>query len=500
MLNRVQNILKRSFELAANQLAYWSEGGLRPALLSFSVLLTAACSPEVPAPRPNIVIIAVDTLRADRLPFYGAQHNTAPFLNDLADRSLVFENAWSTSSWTLPATVSSMTSVYPFQHGVNDLEGLEVGPDEQPVPVNSIPEELQTLAEQLSVEGYRTYGVVSNVLVGEAIGFDRGFDRFVQLPDEDADQVNEVVDGWRAEILAEEPYFLYLHYFDPHDPFHAREPWFDVARTEEMSNWPTDLRLEGAGVADDLDWILTKLKPQPEFLGGRSAADLSAREIRDLLTYIQAAYDSEISFVDSRIEQVFESLGLEDAVVVFLADHGEEFYEHGDLTHGWNLYGETVRVPLLLHLPGAEASPRRVGSHVSTLDVVPTLREILNLPPLDQTEGQSLLTQSPRAAVVAVLEGKAGENLPEDDFLSIVEGDFRLIVRADRDAELYDLSTDRAETNNIAESHPEVVRPLLRELQRRERSAPRYEPARQVPPPPSPEMLEHLRGLGYLGN
>jgi arylsulfatase A-like enzyme len=149
-------------------------------------------------PRQNVVVIVVDTLRADRLGMYGCPRVTAPFLDELAQKSLVFENAWSPSSWTLPAAVSTITSVHPFQHGVTDFDGLELAPDEEPIPVNCIPDEVETLAETLGRAGYRTYGVVSNILVGAEVGFDRGFDRYVKLEDDDADVVNASVTSVRA--------------------------------------------------------------------------------------------------------------------------------------------------------------------------------------------------------------------------------------------------------------------------------------------------------------
>ena len=120
--------------------------------------------------------------------------------------------------------------MHPFQHGVSNLDGLELGPDDEPVEVNCIPAKLETLAETLRRRGYGTFGVASNVLVGSEVGFDRGFQRFVKLEDEDADAVHAVVEGWVEELDEAQPYFLYVHYFDPHDTFHAREPWFELER------------------------------------------------------------------------------------------------------------------------------------------------------------------------------------------------------------------------------------------------------------------------------
>jgi len=467
--------------------------------IALAPLLICGCAREV-EPRPNVVVIVVDTLRADRLLFHGCPQNTAPFLDELAQRSLVFENAWSPSSWTLPAAVSTMTSVHPSQHGVTSLAGLELGPDDEPVLVNCIPAEVETLAETLGNAGYRTFGIVSNVLVGSEVGFDRGFDQFVKLDDEDADVVNSWATNWRDEMLAEEPFFLYVHYFDPHDTLHAREPWFDPSRSDIEAGWPDGLPQEVPYTYTDLDWFLTRLEPGPDWLGERSAEDLSSEELRELMAWVRAAYDSEIGFVDSRIRALYEMLELDDAIVLFLADHGEEFYEHGDLTHGQNLYGETVRVPLLLHLPGEDAQRGRVSYNVTTLDVVPTLRGLLELPPSQQDRGQDLLSETEQRPILGFLVGKSGQNALERDLRSIVVGDFRLITPEGGPAELYDVTADPQERKDVAEEHPEVVAQLLQKLDLTMKSSPRYPRAMRMPEAPSEAMLDHLRGIGYGGD
>ena len=358
------------------------------------------CTKEFERPRPNVIIIAVDTLRADRMPFNGSPLNTAPFLDDLARRSLVFENAWAPSSWTLPSVVSVVTSVHPFQHGVTNLVGLELEPGEEPVPITCIPDEIDTLAETLQAAGYRTFGIVSNILVGEEVAFDRGFQRFVKLDDLDGVAVNAVAGSWRKEILESEPYFLYVHYIDPHDVFHAREPWFEPGRSAEEMGWSDEFSEEAVD-REQLEWFMTRIDPLPAPLGGRSAADLSMVEVGELLAWTKAAYDSEIGFVDARIRELFEMFDMEDSIVVFLADHGEEFYEHAHLTHGQNLYYETVRVPFFLYLPDEGAPRGRVSSQVGTIDVVPTLRRLLGLSDSDQDQGRDLLAGVPRGPVLA---------------------------------------------------------------------------------------------------
>ena len=466
-----------------------------PSIALLAVLLACAEQPETP--RPNIVIIAVDTLRADRLPFYRPSIDTAPFLSEVAARSTVFENAWSPSSWTLPAAVSALTSVHPFQHGVTNLVGLELESEEEPVPVVQVPAEVETLAEILAAEGYRNYGIVSNILLGSEIGIDRGFDRFVRLADEDADVVNEVLRIWRTEIVAAEPYFLYLHYFDPHDPLHAREPWFDPGRPTSETGWSAEFS-EASPHSDDLEWFRERVPPLPDGLARKAVDEYTPEDTGRFLAWSKAAYDSEVRYLDSRIREVFKVFDLKDAIVVFLADHGEEFYEHGHLTHGQNLYWETMRVPLFIQLPGEAAPGRRSVPHVSTLDIVPTLRALLGLPPSDQDRGQDLFSDSARGPVIGMLEGKSGQHALDTDLRSIIVGDYRLIAERGGGAELYDLSLDPLERNDLAAELPRVVEDLLRELDRIEGSSPRYTRLTEIPERPGEAMMEHLKGLGYL--
>ena len=263
----------------------------------------------------NVVVIVIDTLRADHLPFYGFERDTAPYLTSLADRGVVFERAWSTSSWTAPATASLFTSTHPNEHGVTmglkvyrTLEGEHVG-----LELNRIPESLDTLPTVMKSLGYRTFGVADNPNIGSFMGFDRGFDEFVNLPKDTreryGDKLNEVVTGWKDELLAGEPYFLYLHYIEPHSPYRRHDEYLeqpDVVPEDEMM---------------DLD-----------------------------------AYASEIRYADERIRELGEMLSWDDnTLIVFASDHGQAFDEHGHKGHGFYLYNELTQIPLFVHLSGEGA-------------------------------------------------------------------------------------------------------------------------------------------------
>jgi arylsulfatase A-like enzyme len=406
---------------------------------------------DLPAPdRPNVLVVVVDTLRADRLPFYGYEKNTAPFLHEWAARSVVFERAWSTSSWTAPASASLFTGVYPVQHGVHlgikAFELLQRGGGK--LELDRVPDALETLPELFRGLGYRTFGVADNPNVSEAQGFAAGFDRFENFDYEGADRVGAVLASWEAEIAEAKPWFVYLHFMDPHDPYHARGPWH---------------------------------RPPPA---------------RDRHSVYGAAYDSEIGWVDAHLRQAFRRLGVDEStVVVFTADHGEEFGEHGNGGHRFKLYSELTHIPLFLHHPGA--TPRRVRANVSIVDLLPTLRSILGLPASEQDAGIDLTTlyadggerPEKRAIFASRSTGVAWKR-------AVVRGRYKLIRTRPGGVELYDLESDPGEQRNLAEEHPALAEELLRSSRDFQASVPRWDGSRTTVEV-SAEDLRRLEELGY---
>jgi len=431
-----------------------------PLLLAACLAALAACAP---APhRPNVVVVVIDTLRADRLPFYGYGKDTAPYLGEWARRGVVFDRAWSASSWTAPSTASLFTSVYPIQHGVT--VGLKLYEDvkrrqDPSITLNRIPDELETLPVFLRDLGYRTFGITDNPNVVEREGFERGFDRFRNFDYAGGEQVNAVLERWLDEIRAAPRAFVYLHYMDPHWPYHERQPWFEP--------------------------------PAPG----------------DEVARVHALYDSEIRYVDECIRQAFERLGVdEEWVVVLTSDHGEELLQRGSLQHDFKLYSELTHVPLIVNHPGAEPVRRRVGANVSLLDVLPTLREILGAPASDQDEGVSLVPYYLDEALPGErtifsmrsrLEVRGGQRLR-----AVVHGQRKLILgEQEGDAaeyrELYDLDRDWAETRNLAAEDAGSADELATRWRRFEADARRWErDAREVRL--DPDEVESLRGLGYV--
>jgi len=425
----------------------------------FLPLGVAACSPpeRTDSDGPDrIALIVIDTLRADALPFHGADPEAAPFLAALAERSLVFERAWAASTWTAPSTASLFTSRYPNQHGVElGLRARHGDAGLETVGIRPLPDSMETIPVFLRSRGYATFGASANVNVGPRLGFDRGFDRFELLRYKQgfgADALVSRVLEWKDALL-EAPSFLYLHLMDPHPPYERHPRWM-----------PADA-------------------PLPE----RSLAD-------------RAAYASEVRFSDEALRRLFEELELMDALVFVTSDHGQEFEEHGGLGHGFQVYSELTHVPLLLHLPGSDSPTGRVPRDVSNLDILPTLRFLLGEAPAPGEVGVSLLPPSREGAsreFFFMRTDPDGEQ--RADKRAVLKDGFKLITTEPGErVELYDLGEDPGERVDLAAQEPARVRELRAALAAQ---------ARDVDPAlhgaadaylPSEEEARLLEELGYV--
>jgi arylsulfatase A-like enzyme len=440
---------------------------------AIATLALLACSPESGAPEraaaappdaPNVVVIAIDTLRPDHLGLYGYPRETAPFLRSLGEQSVVFRNAVSSSSWTAPATASLFTGRYPAEHGVlrgfyrerKRIRSEQAGDEDTVISMNSLPADTATLAEVFRAGGYETFGITANINVGPELGFDRGFDRFERMdtPDSkaypDAEQVLDRLVPWLEDVRAAKPYFLYLHFNDPHGPQVRRQPWFGEP-----------------GPADQL--------PIQE-------------------------YDSEISYLDSFLGRLDEFLDLRSGVTLVVSDHGQAFGEHGALGHGPNtgLYAEVNRILLMIHAPGL-SKPGVSHANVSIVDVLPTLCELAGLPAPAAASGVSLVPLLAQSAAGAerfaerpLFAHVLGDQVPVPT-RAVIRGPWKL-VHGHAGVKLYDLANDPRELRDAASDRPEIVAALTAELEREPKAASR---GKTVDVQLDEAELEQLRALGY---
>lgn len=428
-------------------------------------LLAVGCGSPGGAPAPaaaarreaNVVVVLIDTLRADRLPFYGHPRDTAPFLAELAARGAVFENAFSSSSWTAPAAASLFTGLYPPQHGV--VTGLiatrRLQKKDPTVKINRLPERLTTLGEVMKQAGYRTFGVSNNANIRGELGFAQGFDhfRYFHSAQAAAPDVTAAVKEWLPELGRDGRYFLYLHYMDAHAPYDERAPWYVPGRT---------------------------------------------RKERRL-----AAYDSEIRYVDEHLRELYRLLEWhKDTLLVVLADHGEEFREHGRDWHGNTLYAEVLRIPLIMHLPAALRA-QRIADNVSIVDVLPTLRDFLGLPSDRSHAGVSLLGRLqgkalPERPLYAHLYRQAGLwGATEELRVRALILDNWKYLDGSSGEELYDMRADPEEAvNRLADARP-VAEAMRRRLDALEHGM-SGSPTESVSMPLDRETQQKLRALGYV--
>jgi len=432
---------------------------LRFAILAI-VLGLAGCGGD--EPRWNVVLVTFDTTRADRIGSYGNDRIQTPTLDGLAAEGIRFANAVSVAPITAPSHSSILTGLYPTAHGFRD-NGLFV-----------LDERTVTLAEILRDQGYATAAAVGAFPVVSRFGFDQGFDLFDDhltgmyedylgnraVPKEDlffderrAAQVNEAVLPW-LEQRGDQPFFLWLHYFDPHQPFEPPPPYNQL-------------------YADDL-------------------------------------YNGEIAYADSRLGHLLEQLrrlgSLDRTLIVMTADHGEGLGEHNELTHAILAYDSTLHVPLIIRPPGLGAEGARViENRVGVVDIVPTILDLLGIAAPVEIQGRSLRP---------LWDGKADPELAADRYqpqyyaenlsprLTHGWGELRVLydgnlkyIHGPR-PEMYDLSTDPEELIDLSFAHPEQAGRLREELAAFIQEHAAEEPAttRAL----DPELVRRLQSLGYL--
>jgi len=401
---------------------------------------------------PNIVLVITDTLRADTVA-QSVAANPQGGLHALAAAGVTFPNAYAQSSWTRPSIATIFTGLYPSQHGAIHK-------------MTPLPDDVTTLAEALRARGYVTAGFVTNINVAPIFNFQQGFDEYTYLAPsfyfwatdsatrlaiykglrlvrerllrhriyvanyyQDARVVDDAVSAWLAQ-RPPSPFFLVVHYMDPHDPY------FEI---------PYD----GRGVARVID-------PNP------------AATRRDEL---HGLYDENVAYLDQFLAQLLQQLQArgeyDNTLVALVADHGEEFQEHGGWWHGTTLFEEQVHVPLLVKRPRESRPGQSDPRQARTLDLAPTLLAVADAPPLRDSHGRDLFGPEPPPEPLFAEEALEGNVLT-----SLRVGAWKLIIanpgnpRGLPEVALYDLDSDPAESRNRAADEPERVQAMRADMER----------------------------------
>jgi choline-sulfatase len=415
-------------------------------VILFSALYASAGTPRKAKAPVNVVLITIDTVRADHLGCYGFKNIQTPTIDGLARDGVVFERAISQVPLTWPSHAVILTGTYPFQNGVQDFTGQPLSP------------QFRSVAQAFKQHGYATGAVVSAFVLDRSWGLARGIDFYddtfssdaflnkdIGLVDRRADESVSHAISWLKKT--QRPFFFWLHLYDPHSPYNPPEPF----HTE----------------------------------------------------YARHPYDGEIAYTDHELGRLIAWLraaGIYDrTAIVLLSDHGESLGEHGEDEHGFFVYNATVHIPLIVKPPaGSGFQPAHVSRPVETTSVAPTLLRLAGLKDKIQTQFNS-----------AGLLGKAAEGngaysetlYPLNSFgwsplHGLETGRYHYIEAPT--PELYDLSVDPGETNNVAGQQPAVVATLKRELQDLQKKRPFQSPQGKTPGL-SPDAADKLRSLGYVG-
>ncbi len=457
-------------------------GLIKLSLATLCAAWLAGCTDE--QPRPNLVLITVDTLRADRLGCYGADVAT-PHIDRLASEGTVFLNAASPMPSTRPAHFSILSSLYPRDHGVTSN-------------ALSLPPEIQTLPQLFETQGYRTGGFTGVGILAPGSGAERGFEVF-QAPENGARSAREVVSeaiDWLSNDH-NRPFFLWVHVYDPHLPYLPPDGT-DIAAPPEIRS---------PGFSRTAIWPLLE----------NNSGDLP----RSLFDYALDLYRSEVEYVDRQLGGLLDTLRRRDdferTAILLTADHGECFENGIFFEHGGCLGDGAIQVPLILRYPPAVAAPQRVETQVELVDIAPTLLEIADLTPPDEWAGKSLLNldQTPHSIAYiqhtawtdrALLERRSRREI----FKSVAGAPLRPIETIEQFAlrtpvwkyvlspngeELYNLEQDPGESAEVAADHPETLGDL-RTLLRRWLAE---HPGHTVATDETDSDLERtLEALGYL--
>ncbi len=404
--------------------------------------------------KPNVLLISIDTLGARHLSLYGGVRNTDPFLRELARQGVVFENAFANSSVTHVSHGSMLTGLEPLKLNFLGFEGT-LG-------------KTTTLAEILRDDSYITAAFTGGVLVADKQEFDKGFESFYQedtlyidgARKTDIDSVLPRALKW-AQRNSGSPFFLFVHSYEPHGPYYKREKFFQCDVTSDIvSRDKESVYIPHMHGRDRL--APSEIGKYVVFDESDDAPE-SSRVTLDDVKYIEEVYNSEIGFVDERLREFFEHLRkeglLENTIVIFTADHGEAFFEHELLEHGL-LYDENLRIPLIFWAPALLPADVSVNEHVSTIDIVPTVLDLLGIEPQGSFDGHTLKPFIERKGAKA--DHRFYSFVPENGFSWQTDNKYKFILRASIQKEnygkkeLFDLANDPLERKNLLKAGEEL--------------------------------------------
>lgn len=398
--------------------------------------------PSIPAKNlPNIILISLDTLRADHLGIYGYPRNTSPHIDAFSKESVVFEKAVVQSPWTLPSHMSIMTSLYPSFHGVTNKS-------------SRLADEHTTIAEVLKKIGYQTAAFTDGGLVSGEFGFNQGFDVY---EDEWIGIANILpkVEKW-LDSNGSKPFFLFIHCYDIHEPYNPPPPYNSIFH---------DFAYSGNLVPSTT--ILTAAR--------KGQVTVTSEDLRHFI----ALYDGGIRYTDEKVGEFLSYLQdaelYDQSLIIITSDHGEEFNEHGSFLHWQLYYNPNLHVPLIMHIPGYPKREIRINELVQSIDLLPTIIDLAGQPPHHKAQGRSLLPSIKRKKnLFKRMVQKVFKRSAKHSSLSFAENEINEIhlwtvvtpsayqlIDNSESRQLFNLETDPLAKTNIINDRSDLAAELL---------------------------------------
>jgi arylsulfatase A-like enzyme len=448
-------------------------------LVATAVRAAAAIHDATCPHRPNVILVSIDTLRADRLGTYGYARPTSPTLDArLTTSGVVFENAWSQSPKTTPSHMTMLTSLYPSAHGIGLWDGSGSAPALNP--------RVHTLAEILKNAGYATAAFTAGAHMHRDRGFVQGFDVYKH-----GSQLSRALDYLRGH--RGRPFFLFFHTYEVHDPYTPPPALAAAFATAPVPAIAAAVEAIRAGV------------PGWSQAHKRFWAPVDARDPRHV-RYVSDLYDAGIRRMDdstlTALLDALDALGLaDDTLLIVTSDHGEAFQEHGRFLHD-DLHRETLHVPLVMRFPSRLPAGRRVPQAVGLVDLLPTILDLLLLPVPAQAQGASVAALATGAEEVTAPAAQFAEYSTPGHRLESIRRDGALLVREQDDLTLYDTAADPSEQSALAagamDRGPSLARALEAWHAENVAVAARLGPRQGDVATPSAETVDQLRALGYV--
>lgn len=437
--------------------------------------------------RKNVVVIVVDTLRADKVKGKRDGQPVMPNISRFADESWFFTNAYAQASWTKPSVVSIFSSLYPEVHNI------QFGLLERSAEVDILSDNILTMAEYFKQNGWSTLGVNTNVHIQGKFGFGQGFESYEYhaefLSDSVTDRAIELLKG------KSKPFFLYLHYIDPHNPYDAPEEYQKKFNAPQVSGADKDILGDFMEYYNDLVFYQVGVNKERRY-----KYDLEPAGIE----YVKYQYDGDVLFADAHVGRLIDYIRANhnDTVIIFTSDHGEEFWEHGSLGHGKTVYEELVNVPLIMNFPGMK--PWRIDTVVELIDILPTLSSYFGLDPAPEWQGVDLINYLKNGQVNnRAVYSHTRSSLKEANIYSsaVIKDGYKLITDINKGStKLFNLSEDKLEKVDITGSKNNVAEELIK-LEKNHREinmllASKFRGGGSTKM--SEEDLKRLKALGYL--